>query len=166
MSYLRQCNFCNLMVTFLKWDCTDDVCSRQMWPLEDAASKMRHSYCLYDRIRVSIDSIDSFKTVDSFSNESLLCVLLLWLDFFSFVKHNISFLFIELLYKINITFAVMQTFGKNCTHAGDIAKLYHDINMRGKRINISWILGSYMHSTRLHHASVIILHHVRQCTMT
>ncbi len=29
------------MVTLLKWGRLDDVCGRQMWPLEDAASEMR-----------------------------------------------------------------------------------------------------------------------------
>ncbi len=30
-----------IMVTLLKWGCLDDVCGRQMRPLEDAASEMR-----------------------------------------------------------------------------------------------------------------------------
>ncbi len=83
--------------------------------------------CLYECLT---GSFDSFKNMDSFSNETLLFVaqkcktVLLWkyCDL-----HNIN-LFIELLYKINITFAICSI---------------DFIHLRNFFALISWILWSY-----------------------
>ncbi len=126
MSYLRQCHFCNLMFTFLKCDCTDDVFILQMWPPEDAVSEMRHSYCLYEwAIDAVTQLICSKPQINSVTNHCCVCCCFDW-NFFICKTQCITDVKLspKLLYKINITFVVMQIFGINSTHAGVILVNY------------------------------------------